>query len=106
MSAKVQNVYYDSERKPWKCEGFWSHPERQDYHKGWSGKYVVLQEYGNFSNPIQMVKVEDFDSLFTSAWPPLKTCKFCGFSRTMPCQTRQKCANLIDYPLEPNEAAE
>lgn len=94
MSAKLKHVYKDDENRIWSCEGFWKHPEYREYHKNWAGEYVILQEYGNFKNPIQLVLIEEFDSKFTLTWEPLKLCKFCGFSRMHPCLTRQACPNL------------
>lgn len=106
MTAELRHVYYDAQKKAWSVEGFWHHPQHRDYHKNWSGDYVILQEYGNFNNPIQMVKAENFDAIFTLAWEPMRVCQFCGFTRMRPCQKRQKCSNLTDHHLEPEDAGD
>lgn len=94
---KARHIYYDVDQRPWSVEGYWHHPQHRPYHRDWSGDYVILQEYGNFKNPIQLVLREEFDSKFKLAWVPLKVCEFCGFSRMKPCVERQTCPNLTDH---------
>jgi len=87
----------------WKCVGFWSHPEHRDYHKNWTGQYAIMQEYGNYGNPILLAKLEKFEVLYTLAWESMKVCRFCGFSRMAPCTKRQTCPNLTDHMIEPDD---
>jgi len=97
MSAQLDHVYKGADGKHWSVEGFFTHPKHSpkiNYVDGWTGRYVIVQEYGNFRNEIRMIREESFDGLLTLAWEPLKVCKFCGFSRMRPCETRQTCPNL------------
>lgn len=66
--------------------------------------YVIFQEYGNYGNEMEIVRVEAWPHLFEFAWGPLIECKFCGFRRMAPCATRQTCPNLRDYRLEDDAA--
>jgi hypothetical protein len=93
-APKPAHCYYDVDGRIWSVEGFWCHPQHRPYHKGWSGEYVIAQEYGNFKNEIRLVKLEDWPSEYTLAWAPMRVCQFCGFTRMMPCATRQRCPNL------------
>lgn len=68
--------------------------------------YVILQEYGNYRNEVEIVEIEAFPHLFIFEWGPLIECRFCGFRRMSPCATRQPCPNLRDYRLEDDEAEE
>lgn len=100
----MRDCYFAGDRTIWSVEGFWSHPQHRDYHKGWSGEYVIAQRYGNFTNEIRMVKLEDWPLFYSLAWEQMKVCKFCGFTRMAPCKTRQTCPNLTDYRLEDDTA--
>lgn len=100
---KLRDCFYDSEKRVWSVEGFWSHPQHRAYHKAWSGEYVIAQEYGNFTNEIRLVKLEDWAGAYSLAWEQMKVCEFCGFTRMAPCKTRQVCPNLTDYRLEDDE---
>lgn len=62
--------------------------------------YVILQEYGNYGNEVEIIELAAFPHLFLFEWGPLLECKFCGFRRISPCATRQTCPNLRDAPLE------
>lgn len=96
----LRHCYRDTEGRIWSVEGFWSHPQHRDYHVGWTGEYVIAQEYGNFNNEVRMVKREDWEASYSLAWEPMTVCKFCGFSRMRPCTKRQTCPSLTDYRLE------
>ncbi len=90
----------------WSFVGRWKHPSHRPYHVGWNGEYAIVQANGNFKNELQFVLLAEWDDRFELAWEPLKVCQFCGFSRMRPCLTRQTCANLTDYRLEPDEPDE
>ena len=95
--AELDHVYKSEDGKHWCVEGFFTHPKHYasiNYADGWTGRYAIVQEYGNFSNEIRLVREEDFSGLYTLAWGPLKVCKFCGFSRMVPCETRGVCPSL------------
>lgn len=96
----LRDCYRDAEGKVWSIEGFWHHPQHRDYHNAWSGEYVIIQEYGNFTNEIRMTDLDGFLSRYTLAWEQMKVCQFCGFTRMSPCKVRQTCPNLTDYRLE------
>jgi hypothetical protein len=100
-----RDCFYDSDKRVWSVEGFWSHPQHRAYHKAWSGEYVIAQEYGNFTNEIRLVKLEDWAGAYTLAWEQMRVCEFCGFTRMAPCKTRQVCPNLTDYRLEDDSVA-
>lgn len=101
---KPGHVYYSREdRIAWSFIGFWKHPGHRDYHINWTGEYAVIQVSGVLSNPPRVVALADWDNLFELAWEPMQVCKFCGFTRMRPCLTRQPCANLTDYRLEPDD---
>lgn len=105
VSAKIDHLYRDH-AGIWKVVAFFDHPGHRPHHQNWSGKYVIVQEYGNFKNPMRMILAEDFDHLFTLAWEPMKQCAFCGHMRMAPCTKRQTCPNLTDYRLETDEPAD
>lgn len=105
MAALIDHVYKDHAGY-WSVVAFFEHPNHQPYHKNWSGNYVIVQEYGNYKNTMRIILAEDFDSLFSLAWEPLKECKFCGFMRMVPCVKRQNCPSLKDHHLEPQETIE
>jgi len=101
------HVYYSREdRSAWSFVGLWQHPSHRDYHVNWSGQYAIVQVYGNFTNELRFIDLSKWDELFELAWEPLRRCKFCGFNRMRPCETRQTCANLTDYRPEPDEPAD
>jgi hypothetical protein len=102
----LRDCFFDADKRVWSVEGFWSHPQHRDYHKNWSGEYVIAQEYGNFTNEIRLVKLEDWAGSYSLAWEQMKVCQFCGFTRMAPCKTRQTCPNLTDYRLEDDAADE
>ncbi len=98
------HVYYGrADRSTWSFVGLWKHPEHRAYHVNWSGEYAIVQAYGNFKTELRFIDLSKWGELFEVAWEPLTVCKFCGFSRMRPCLTRQTCANLTDYRLEPDE---
>lgn len=103
LEAQVDHVYYDADKKPWACVQLWHHPKHRHYHVAWTGDYAIMQEYGNYKDPIQVVPIEEFAWRFSLAWAPMTVCRFCGFTRMSPCQKRQTCPNLSDRHLEPPE---
>lgn len=103
-APQIGSTYYDAERQLWTVVALWKHPNHRDYHKGWTGEYVIVQQYGNYKNPLALVPLVDWTAKFTLAWEPLKVCRFCGFSRMVPCTKRQPCPSLSDYRIEDDSA--
>lgn len=62
--------------------------------------YVIIQEYGNYGNEVEIIELAAWPHLFQFEWGPLIECRFCGFRRMSVCTTRQTCPNLRDYRPE------
>ena len=105
-APQVGSTYFDAERQPWRVVAFWKHPDHRSYHVGWTGEYVIVQEAGNYKNPLAFVLLADWTAKFTLAWEPLKVCRFCGFARMAPCTKRQTCPNLTDYRIDDDTAVD